>query len=356
MKKLVSLILAVCTCFAMATTFAGCKHEHVAGDWETTVQPTCLAEGKREKLCECGESMASEPIAINPNNHANRQWVVTTPETCQASGLKDEYCMDCNQLLQKDVVIPQNPNSHLFDMLTNTCTVCGTKEFPEITSFDQAEMDDPKVVILLDYILDRSKHWTLTLDSATEYVRLVGTAYTEYPLSIKIASRETPITIDFVNATIYGNENATISSDAGTALNLGFYGEKSTIRGAAGAAGQQFSTSAHGKSGKQAISISGELNITVAATACSIRGGNGGNGAPGSRGADGGNGGNGAMAISAGSIKVSCKEGYTKDNFAITGGSGGQGGAAGGKFLFVTPSAGSSGKSADATNVSILYQ
>ena len=30
MKKIVSLILAVCTCFSIATTFTSCKHKHKA--------------------------------------------------------------------------------------------------------------------------------------------------------------------------------------------------------------------------------------------------------------------------------------------------------------------------------------
>ena len=62
------------------------------------------------------------------------------------------------------------------------------------------------------------------------------------------------------------------------------------------------------------------------------------------------------MAIYAeGSIKASCKEGYTKENLSVSGGSGGRGGEAGGWF-FGTPVAGASGASADATNVAIYYE
>lgn len=351
MKKLVPLFLIIC-CLAMTATLTACKHEHEVGEWEITLHPTCVAEGKREKICDCGESLEQEIIAINPNNHTS-SWAVTKPATCTSSGLKNEECSGCGQILRADVVIPADPNVHQFDILTNSCVDCGKKELPEITSFSQPEADESKIVIMLDYVM--SGAMGISIDSATEYVRFVGTPHKEYPLTIVIESRDTPITLDFVNATIRSADTVTIQAKSKALLNIGFYGERSAICGLIGASGKQYSTSSKGKDGKCAISVLGDIHLTIAATSCSIRGGNGGAGADGTTGADGGDGGNGAYAIyTEGSIKATCKEGYTRDNFSISGGSGGSGGAAG-SWFFGTPKAGRSGASSAASNVEIYY-
>lgn len=364
---------------------------HIHKDWTVTKPATCTDTGtKYEKCLDCEKLLQMAVIETHPN----RLIIQGKEATCVEDGVtEDNRCNDCGEVFSVATVIPAlghdiseqsaleatclqsgwsyeshcerckevfNPREeipalgHAYSMLTNACERCSEKEYPEVKARNELENAGSKYVLYLDYIV--SGNQIMTIDSGAEYIRFVGTAGTWYSFRLNILDRKTPLYLDFVNTTLcYQAEEATIFSNSKSPLYLGFYGENSSIRGATGQGGTNGGPFRDAKNGQIAVDIEGDLHITVGGESCSIYGGNGGRGGNGSVGNDGGRGGNGAMAIYASSIKVSFKEGYTKSNFSVAGGSGGEGGDAGGWFLG-QPSKGANGSGAKEANVQILYE
>ncbi len=337
------------------------------------VEPKCNAYGYTEGVqCTMCHMWDVPRNRIDKLSHT----IVTingTAATCTSNGRTDgKSCSVCHEIISQQSII--YAFGHDFSVYTNCCTRCSEKELPEIDTRNKfLEYDgDYNAVILLDKcvsVSNTSEYWIFNVRVDADYIRLVGTAGTEYNIRIEIdSSRKTDMTIDLVNVTLKSVENQpTIKSSAKTKLNLGLYGTECAIIGKNGSNGKNGSLgSSNGKNGgngNNAISISGDLFITMATDSAKIKGGNGGNGGKGMDagitpidGANGGKGGNGAYAVSASSITVNGADGHIASSIILTGGTGGTGGNGGKGFVWKDDGKdGSDGVSQSATTVQVTY-
>lgn len=83
------------------TTETECNH--VAGEWETTLQPTCTEKGKKEQHCTlCNELLKAE--FIDATGHKYGEWHVDAEPTETIDGSKSRVCEKCND--KQTEVIP----------------------------------------------------------------------------------------------------------------------------------------------------------------------------------------------------------------------------------------------------------
>ena len=81
---------------------------HSFTDWNVTVEPTCVAEGRQNRYCTvCGFAEA-ETLPIDPNHHTgNTEQHGEVAPTCTEDGKKaDTYCADCGAKLADGETIP----------------------------------------------------------------------------------------------------------------------------------------------------------------------------------------------------------------------------------------------------------
>ncbi|MBO7614630.1 MAG: hypothetical protein J6T15_02905 [Bacilli bacterium] len=109
-------------------------HEHSFGDWVET-PATCAAEGKKERVCACGEKESE--ILPKLTTHTFGEWQ-ETPATCAADGKKERVCSVCG--FKEEETLPKL-TTHTFGEWQETpatcgadgkkervCSVCGFKE------------------------------------------------------------------------------------------------------------------------------------------------------------------------------------------------------------------------------------
>ena len=93
---------------------------HKEGDWEITQKPTCVSEGTKQTKCSvCGTTMRTEKIPAT-GEHTPGDWVVTQDATCSATGTKVKNCTGCGIQLETGSV---DKKSHSYD--GPSCSSCG---------------------------------------------------------------------------------------------------------------------------------------------------------------------------------------------------------------------------------------
>ena len=103
------------------------SHEHSFGEWSVVSNETCIADGKEERVCGCGEK---ESRTINACGHKE---VVdnAVDSTCTTTGLTEgKHCSVC-----KTIIVAQTPVEkiqHTYDdKYDENCNVCGYKRDAE---------------------------------------------------------------------------------------------------------------------------------------------------------------------------------------------------------------------------------
>ncbi len=91
-------------------------HIHAFGEWEVTTNPTCTANGIKERHCSCGEKQTGEVFAT----HQYNEGTITQAPTCTNEGSKTVTCTVCN----KNEVRTIPALGHSKDS-TGKCTLCG---------------------------------------------------------------------------------------------------------------------------------------------------------------------------------------------------------------------------------------
>lgn len=81
MKRIVSLLLILCSLFTLSS--CGLAHEHEYGSWVTVKNATCTSTGLKERTCSCGEK---ETQTIEMVAHNWRAATCDSPKTCANCG------------------------------------------------------------------------------------------------------------------------------------------------------------------------------------------------------------------------------------------------------------------------------
>lgn len=156
-------------------------HVHEYGEWTVTKEATCVEDGEKSRVCECGgketeaipatgvHNYNDEPGIVEPTcaedgarvttcldcghqisevipatgKHVYREWIVTLEPTCETEGKKEATCATCDD--KKTEVIPatgehsfgeweiiEEPTETAVGIREHVCTVCGKAEAEEI--------------------------------------------------------------------------------------------------------------------------------------------------------------------------------------------------------------------------------
>lgn len=96
-------------------------HVHAFSDWNTVTEPTCSAQGTKERVCACG---FREEETILTTEHVFGEWAVYEPATCYHTGTLYATCTECGKNTRQYDAIEKLP--HGFE--EGYCTVCGLVE------------------------------------------------------------------------------------------------------------------------------------------------------------------------------------------------------------------------------------
>ncbi len=70
------------------------EHEHVYGEWSTTVEATCVSGGLQIRTCSCGDE---ETKPISATGHSYGDWITAIEATCTSDGAQIRTCGCGNQ-------------------------------------------------------------------------------------------------------------------------------------------------------------------------------------------------------------------------------------------------------------------
>ena len=88
-KKFLCVIVLM---IALVCVLASCGHEHAWGEWQTTKEATCTAEGSRIRICADEKCNEVETETICAKGHSFGEWVITKEKTCTEDGSKERVC------------------------------------------------------------------------------------------------------------------------------------------------------------------------------------------------------------------------------------------------------------------------
>ena len=137
MKRALPL-LCLLLLLLFATTMVSCSiafpsldgilpfHEHRFGDWQTTLAPTCTAQGQATRTClDCN---AEETYDISKNGHKTELLPAVAPTCTEAGQAERTQCTVCHALLtEEDTTIPASGHtpSETITEAEPTCTATG---------------------------------------------------------------------------------------------------------------------------------------------------------------------------------------------------------------------------------------
>ena len=99
MKKLLAIALIFVMAVALLTLCA--CHEHEFGEWKTTLEPTCTANGEKQRECDCSEKQTE---TIPATGHTEGNWVIDVEPTFFTVGSKHQNCSVCGVLLKTETI------------------------------------------------------------------------------------------------------------------------------------------------------------------------------------------------------------------------------------------------------------
>ncbi|MCR5694638.1 MAG: hypothetical protein K6G89_06670 [Clostridia bacterium] len=139
-------IVCIVTILLFLLLFSACGHTHEFIEWTTVEDPTCVKDGLRESVCECGEIEQEIIPALGHTIVVDE----AVPATCTQTGLTEgTHCSVCGETIVKQEIT--NKIDHTIEVLpakeadcTNAglcegkfCSVCGE------VIVEQTKSDDP---------------------------------------------------------------------------------------------------------------------------------------------------------------------------------------------------------------------
>ena len=125
MKKILAYVISI---IAVAVLITGCEqvHTHEFGEWDEVKVSSCIEDGKRVRLCECGE--AEEEI-ISATGHVE-EVIAEKTASCTKSGLTEgKKCSVCGVItVKQEAVEALGHEEKALDAVAPTCDADGLTE------------------------------------------------------------------------------------------------------------------------------------------------------------------------------------------------------------------------------------
>ena len=124
-KSLFRLALLSIGLIALLWALSACGHEHVYGEWSVKKEATCTENGRKVRVCECGEK---ETKSIPAKNHIGGEWITDAEATCAEAGSKRQVCPVCNATIStKSIPSTEHTAGAWITDLEATCDENGSR-------------------------------------------------------------------------------------------------------------------------------------------------------------------------------------------------------------------------------------
>ena len=101
--------------------------QHTEGNWEVTQKPTCIAEGIMQIKCTvCSAPLKSENVPVS-GEHTLGDWQTVQEATCTNDGVKAKYCIHCNEPQEIGTIPATHKPGDWQTTQEATCSATGTK-------------------------------------------------------------------------------------------------------------------------------------------------------------------------------------------------------------------------------------
>jgi len=102
--------------------------KHTNGSWETVSSPTCVKDGEEVMKCTvCGKTLETRAIPKTPDKHESGDWETVTPATCTTPGTKHKVCIHCGKELETGNIEAGHSPGDWETTKAPTCTESGEK-------------------------------------------------------------------------------------------------------------------------------------------------------------------------------------------------------------------------------------
>lgn len=132
MKKLISALLTIATCFFVFATLSACgvggdpcANGHTSGQFVSSVNPTCEQGGYIVYHCSACDKEYFEPDGSEPLGHYVYNYTYDNNHTCTTNGTQSGLCNRCGKTASKEV-----PNTKKHEWENSIyCKHCNTEEY-----------------------------------------------------------------------------------------------------------------------------------------------------------------------------------------------------------------------------------
>ena len=145
-------------------------HTHSFGAWTVVSEATCTADGRKERVCTCGEK---ETESIPATGHSYGSWTTSKEATCGAAGEKQRVCSSCGHTEKASIAAT---GKHTYGEWETTveptcvageqerdCSVCGHTETEKLEAVDDHTPGEWTVITEPDCSHEGSKEAVCTV-------------------------------------------------------------------------------------------------------------------------------------------------------------------------------------------------
>ncbi len=145
-------------------------HTHSFGAWTVVTEATCTADGRKERVCSCGEK---ETESIPATGHSYGGWTTSKEATCGEVGEKQRVCSSCGHTEKASIAAT---GKHTYGEWHTTveptcvageqersCTVCGHTETKTLEAVDEHTFGEWTVITEPDCYHEGSKEAVCTV-------------------------------------------------------------------------------------------------------------------------------------------------------------------------------------------------
>ncbi len=129
-KKFAVFFIAVLSCVCFALGLVGCEgtgsieHQHVYGEWEQTLAPTCTTVGKQTRTCATCKETEEQDVASLGHQYVDDAENSKAP-TCQEAGVNAKKCSVCGDVTTSaGDPIDSTAHNYVVDAENSTAATC----------------------------------------------------------------------------------------------------------------------------------------------------------------------------------------------------------------------------------------